>query len=232
MARGRPAERSRRGRRAHPRVSRRLFFALLAMTTAQAAVYVARPMTSYRLLGLGEGARAVGLVAAAFALLPLFLAIPLGGYADRRGGPLLGAGCAVQAVACVLLAVAETPLTIAGASAVLGLGHLALALGVQEVIARESHDERHDSHFGLLAAGVSLGQLVGPLVGGFVLDHGGGSRLDATGRGMLAAAVIAGLATACAIVAERSRGAAAARPPAARRGSVRAIVATRGVPAG
>ena len=55
-------------------MSRRLLFALLAMTTAQAAVYVARPMTSYRLLGLGEGARAVGLVTAAFALLPLFLA--------------------------------------------------------------------------------------------------------------------------------------------------------------
>ncbi len=85
---------ARRGRRAHTRVSRRLLFALLAMTTAQAAVYVARPMTSYRLLGLGEGARAVGLVTAAFALLPLFLAIPLGRFADRRGGPLLGAGCA------------------------------------------------------------------------------------------------------------------------------------------
>ena len=214
-------------------MTRRLAFALLAMTVAQAAVYVARPMTSYRLLGLGEGARAVGFVAAAFALLPLFLAIPLGRYADRRGGPLLGAGCAVQAVACVLLAVAETPLTLAGASAVLGLGHLALALGVQEVIARESHDERHDSHFGLLAAGVSLGQLVGPLIGGFLLDHGGGSRLDATGRGMLTAAAIAALATACAIVAELSRDGRGSRvAAAARRGSVRAIVGTRGVPAG
>ena len=213
-------------------MSRRLLFALLAMTIAQAAVYVARPMTSYRLLGLGEGARAVGLVTAAFALLPLFLAIPLGRFADRRGGPLLGAGCAVQALACVLLAVAKTPLTLAGASAVLGLGHLALALGVQEVIARESHDDRHDSHFGLLTAGVSLGQLVGPLIGGFILAHAAASRVEATSRGMLAAAAIAALAAACAVVAERSRDATVSRPLAGRRGSVRAIVATRGVPAG
>ena len=54
------------------------------MGVAQAAVYIARPMTSYRLLGLGAGARAVGLVAAAFALLPLFVAIPLGRFADRK----------------------------------------------------------------------------------------------------------------------------------------------------
>jgi MFS family permease len=213
-------------------LSRRLAFAVLAMTTAQAAVYIARPMTSYRLLGLGEGARAVGLVAAAFALVPLFLAIPLGRFADRRGGPLLGAGCAVQAVACLLLAAATTPLGLAGASVVLGLGHLALALGVQEVIARESEDHRHDSHFGLFAAGVSLGQLVGPLVGGFILDHAGGTRVAATGRALLAAAVFAVLATAFAVVADRSRDAASVRALAPRRGSVRSIVGTRGVPAG
>jgi MFS family permease len=213
-------------------LSRRLAFALLAMTTAQTAVYIARPMTSYRLLGLGEGARAVGLVAAAFALVPLFLAIPLGRFADRRGGPLLGAGCGVQAGACLLLAAATTPLRLAGASVLLGLGHLALALGVQEVIARESEDHRHDSHFGLFAAGVSLGQLVGPLVGGFILDHGGATRVAATGRAMLAAAAFAGLATAFAVVADRSRDAASARAVVPRRGSVRSIVRTRGVPAG
>jgi MFS family permease len=213
-------------------VSRRLLFAVLAMTAAQAAVYVARPMTSYRLLGLGAGPRAVGLVAAAFALVPLFLAIPLGRFADRRGGPLLGAGCAVQTVACLLLAASRTPVALAVASAVLGLGHLALALGVQEVIARESADDRHDAHFGLFAAGVSLGQLAGPLIGGLVLADGGGSRVVATGRAMLVAAAVAAVATACAVVADRSRGATSSRVGGGRRGSVRAIVATPGVPAG
>ena len=212
-------------------MSRRLVYALLAMTAAQAAVYVARPMTSYRLLGLGAGAREVGLVTAAFALLPLFLAIPLGRYADRRhGGPLLLVGCAVQTCACVLLGLADTSLTIALASALLGLGHLGLALGAQAVIARESDERRHDQHFGLLAAGVSLGQLVGPLVGGFVLE--GRSLAAGTERAMFVAAGIAAAATVCAALAERHVGAEAAARDGPARGSVREIVRTRGVPTG
>src|SRR5206468_2954562 len=125
-------------------MTRRIAFALLAMATAQAAVYLARPTTSYRLLGLGGGATAVGLVAASFALVPLFLAIPLGRRADRRhGGQLLLAGCAIQVVGCLLLALGRSALALGAASAVLGVGHLSLALGSQAVVARESDAERH-----------------------------------------------------------------------------------------
>ena len=83
------------------------------MGVAQAAVYMVRPATSYRLLALGEGAREVGLVAAAFALLPIFLAIPLGRLSDRRGAPLLLVGCTVQTVGCLFLAVSTGTATIA-----------------------------------------------------------------------------------------------------------------------
>jgi len=212
-------------------VPRRLLFALLAMGVAQAAVYMVRPATSYRLLAYGEGPREVGLVAAAFALLPIFLAIPLGRLSDQRGAPLLLVGCAVQTAGCLFLAVSTDTSTIAVASAVVGLGHLALALGAQDVIARESESARHDQHFGLLTAGVSLGQLVGPLLVGLVLGAGAAPSAASTTRVMLIAAGIAALATACAAVADLGRS--SVRPRAkARRGSVRAIVSTRGVPAG
>jgi len=215
-------------------LTRRLLFALLAMGVAQAAVYVARPMTSYRLLGLGAGARDVGLVTAAFALLPLFVAIPLGRFADRtQRGALLVGGCGLQVGACLLLGVGETPLQLGAASALLGLGHLGLALGVQEVIARESDEARHDQHFGLMAASVSLGQLAGPLIGGLLLSGGAGSRTAATSHAMLVAAGLAATATLCAGVAEWKHG--PRRLSAdhdARAGSIRTIVSTRGVPAG
>jgi MFS family permease len=216
-------------------VSRRLLFALLAMAVAQAAVYVARPMTSYRLLGLGYGAGAVGVVTAAFALLPLFLAIPLGRRADRRhGASLLVVGCAVQIAGCVLLAVTRSAWTLGGASAVLGLGHLALALGAQAVIARESDDVHHDQHFGLLTAGVSLGQLAGPLIGGLLLGHRSGEALvPATTRAMFVAAAVAGGALVCALLAERGHEAAPLVPPAdVSDGGLRQILLTPGVPAG
>jgi MFS family permease len=214
-------------------MSRRLAFAICAMGVAQVAVYMARPLTSYRLLGLGEGGRAVGLVAAAFALLPLFLAIPLGRYADRRHGlRLLTVGCAIQVVGCLLIGIARTPLTLGGASAVLGLGHLGLALGVQAAIARESTDERHDQNFSILAAAVSIGQLLGPLVGGFVVgDRAGAALVSATGRAMLIAAGMAALAAVCGLVAERT-GTPPAEPAAVGRGSLRSILGTPGVPAG
>jgi MFS family permease len=212
-------------------MNRRLLFALLAMGVAQAAVYVVRPTTSYRLLAYGAGAREVGLVAAAFALLPIFLAIPLGRLSDRRGAPLLVIGCAVQTVGCLLLAFSTTTLAIAGASAVVGVGHLALALGSQDVVARESHSDRHDHHFGLLTAGVSLGQLFGPLLAGVLLGDSGTPSPGATTRCLLVATGILVAATLCAAVAEANRGSAAARTES-RRGSVRTIVRTRGVAAG
>ena len=212
-------------------MTRRLLFALLAMGIAQAGVYLIRPTTSYRLLALGEGAREVGLVAAAFALLPIFLAVPLGRLSDRRGMPLLVIGCGVQTGGSLLLALAETTATIAGASAVVGIGHLALALGAQDVVARESHSDRHDQHFGLLTAGVSVGQLLGPLAAGLLLGGGATPSVAATTRSLLVAAAVLAAATACAAIADAGQRAGVARAES-RRGSVRAIVRTRGVPAG
>jgi MFS family permease len=216
-------------------VTRRIAFALLAMGTAQAAVYLVRPTTSYRLLGIGAGTTAVGLVTASFALVPLFIAIPLGRRADRRhGGRLLLVGCAVQVAGCLLLAVGRSAVALALASAVLGIGHLSLALGAQAVVARESDDERHDQHFALLTAGVSIGQLVGPLLGGLLLGNRSGSALiSATTRAMVVAAGIAALATVFAVVAERERRSAAGDESEAQAaGSVAAILGTPGVPAG
>jgi MFS family permease len=197
-------------------------------------VYVARPVTSYRLLALGAGPGAIGFVAAAFALVPLFAAIPLGRFADRRGGPLLAVGGTLQVAGCLLLAVGRSALALGVASAVLGLGHLALALGVQEVIARESDAARHDEHFGLLTAGVSLGQLVGPVLGGAILgdQSPGAALLPATTLALMVAAGIAAAATCSAALAERRRPAKSHGQMETRRGSVRAILFTPGVPAG
>src|SRR4051794_37715982 len=163
------------------------------MAAGQTAVYIVRPTTSYRLLGLGHGATAVGVVAAAFALVPLFIAIPLGRRADRRhGARLLVFGCAVEALGCALLALGRSAVALGAASAVMGIGHLAIALGSPAGVAGESADESHDRHFALLTAGVSAGQLVGPLLGGLLLGSRSGPRLvGATGHALFVAAGIA-----------------------------------------
>jgi len=142
---------------------------LAAAGAGQAAQYLARPMTSYRLLALGAGPRQIGFVAAAFAVVPVFLAIPLGRFTDRRRSEsLVVAGSTLLAIACVGLAFGTTVWWLAAASIVLGIGHLSLMLGVQNAITLESHADQHDARFGLFTAVVSLGQLVGP--------HGGAAK--------------------------------------------------------
>jgi MFS family permease len=122
---------------------------LAGVVLTQAALHLARPVTSYRALALGADARA----------------------SDRwRVGHLLTVGIALGAVACVLLGVAGTLWGLALASAVLGLGHLALTLAGQSLIARQSADALHDRDFGLYTAGASLGQLIGPALAGLALS--------------------------------------------------------------
>jgi MFS family permease len=205
----------------------------MAAGAGQAAQYLARPMTSYRLLALGAGPRQVGLVAAAFAIVPVFLAIPLGRSADRRRpGSLLLAGPLLLVVATVSLAFGSTVVELAAGSVVLGLGHLALMLGVQDVIARGTDDSRHDARFGLFTAVVSVGQLVGPLLGGALLI-GHAALGPATTRAFLAAAALSAVAVVCGLIACVLPWAAAdlpAAPPAG--GTVGLIMRTPGIPAG
>jgi MFS family permease len=208
---------------------------LAGVVLTQAALHLARPVTSYRALALGADARAVGLVTAAFALVPLAVAVPLGRASDRwRPGYLLGGGIALGAVACALLGLAGTLPGLALASAGLGLGHLALTLGGQSLIARQSGDALHDRDFGLYAAAASLGQLVGPALAGLALTSAGGRGLeDATTLGFLVAAVLMALAVPTALGTDRGRRVARRQEGAAGRAlRARQLIGVRGVPAG
>jgi MFS family permease len=217
-----------------PRLPAWLARVLAGVVLTQAALYLARPVTSYRALALGADARAVGLVTAAFALMPLLVAVPLGRASDRwRPGYLLTGGIALGAVACVLLGAAGGLLGLAAASAVLGLGHLALTLGGQSLIARQSDDALHDRDFGLYAAAASLGQLAGPAIAGLALSAAGRPLEEATTLGFLVAAGLMVLAVPTSLGADRLGRAGRPRAPSPAR-PLRAgrLIGARGVPAG
>ena len=171
---------------------------LVALVLTQAATFLARPVTSYRALALGADETVIGLITAAFAVIPLVVAVPLGRAADRRRPVgMLAAGVAILAASFLLLGLAGSLAEVALWSALLGLGHLALILAAQSLIAQQSEDREHDRDFGLMAAAVSLGQLVGPALGGLVLSAGAGpdgSLEGATTRAFLVAAGLAALA--------------------------------------
>ncbi|MGW5677498.1 MFS transporter [Streptomyces sp. NPDC003860] len=219
---------------------------VIAFGFTQAAVSMARPAVSYRALALGADERAIGVIAGAYALLPLFAAVPLGRRTDHgRCTPLLYLGVALIAAGCALSGSADSLATMAAWSGVMGLGHLAFVIGAQSIVARRSRPEEQDRDFGHLTVGVSLGQLVGPLAAGLTVSGQDG----AMGRTSALALVIAAGVSAVALTsmwrveARTARGngkgcgrrrgrrhAEGAEKPAAV--PVRHILRTRGVPAG
>ncbi len=231
---------------------------VLTFTFAQAAVSMARPAVSYRALALGADERAVGVITAVYALLPLLVAVPLGRRTDHgRCAPLLVAGVALIAGGCALSGVAGSLPAMAAWSGVMGLGHLCFVIGAQSIVARRSAPDERDRSFGHFTIGASLGQLVGPAAAGLVVSEHDGAMAATSATALLAAGGLAAFsylslwrlehhpATASgATRPARGRTKPAVRTPVrsalitrgrtkpAARAPVRSILATRGVAAG
>jgi MFS family permease len=203
---------------------------VIAFSFAQGAVSMARPAVSYRALALGADERAIGVIAGVYALLPLFAAVPLGRRTDHgRCAPLLPVGVVLIAGGCALSGVADSLVTMALWSGVMGLGHLSFVIGAQSLVARQSAPHEQDRNFGHFTIGASLGQLVGPIAAGALI---GGQ--DMAGSSALAL-LVAGAGAAVAFTSLwRIEHRTAAKSPAARgeRVPVQRILRARGVPAG
>ncbi|MFE1079273.1 MFS transporter [Nocardiopsis alba] len=160
------------------------------------ALNLARPLISYRTIAVGGDAVEVGLVTAAYALLPLLIAVPLGRSIDRsaRIAWIVGLGAAVLALGGLSLALSGGLFGIALASTIVGVGHLLCMVAGQGLIARYSRPGHLDRDFGWFTAAASLGQLVGPLISGAVLgDTSGAALLSATSVALVVAGVTAAL---------------------------------------
>ncbi|TFV64813.1 MFS transporter [Geodermatophilus sp. DF01-2] len=161
----------------------------------QAALNLARPLVTYRVIGLGGDALAVGLVTAAFAVLPLFVAMPLGRLTDRLRGlsAVVAVGVLLSAGGTLLMSMTSSLVALAATSAVLGLGQLVFMLSAQGIIARWSGDHLLDRGFGLFTAAVALGQMFGPLLVGALLGDASGAALLEASRVALWVAAGVGL---------------------------------------
>ncbi|WP_116245581.1 MFS transporter [Nocardiopsis sp. FIRDI 009] len=180
--------------KAGPPGRRWLWFLLVSVVFAHTALNVARPLISYRTIAVGGDAVAVGLVTAAYALLPLLMAVPLGRATDRarRTAWIVGLGAAVLAAGSLLLAAATGLVALALASTVVGAGHLLCMIAGQGLVARFSPPEHMDRDFGWYTAAASLGQLAGPLISGAVLaDASGPQLLPATSTALWVACAMA-----------------------------------------
>lgn len=182
-----------------PRSLMWLWLLCLAGALTQTGLNLLRPITSYKLIALDAGPLTIGITTAAYAILPLFTALWLGRVSDRMSSLrlMLCAGVAMLGIGGAGLALLPSVLGIAAASAVLGLGHLAFTIAGQTSIARIAPDDRLDAGFGWFTASYSVGQMLGPLLGGALVgSQSVTGSADGLARIELALWVGAGLALA------------------------------------
>ena len=131
----------------------------------QASLHGLRPILSYRAIDLGAGPVGIGVLAASFAVIPIFMAVPLGRLTDRRGERSLAMfGGTLTTVACVLFIVVDTFALLVALNVVLGVGHLLLSLSQQAYVGRGSDSDTRDVSFARFTLTGSLGQMAGPLM--------------------------------------------------------------------
>lgn len=141
--------------------------ALLAHSVLiQAVTFLARPAASYQAIALDAPTALVGVVGAAFALVPLALAVPAGGIVDRFGSrPVIVVGSITALAGTLSLWLFETSLwALLAGMALLGTGHLGCILGQQAAVGERASGRALDADFGRYSFATSLGQVIGPLV--------------------------------------------------------------------
>jgi predicted MFS family arabinose efflux permease len=181
---------------------------MLSAAAVQVVVAIVRVTTSYRVVELDLPVVWLGIISAAYAVLPAFIALWLGRFIDRGHDALATwIGAVFMAVACVGLVVSGSSKALLLAStAVLGIGNLFAIVSQQILCVRCSRMHSRESVFGNYMVACAVGQGLGPLIVGW---SGGDATVPPTqflfGTGLAAAVVALGFAFA--IRPARHRGA-------------------------
>src|SRR5437868_4621365 len=116
-------------------------FVIALMATSfleQTIVTLIRVTTSYRAVELGISVVGIGVIAAAFSILPIALAVVIGRYVDRgNDARSVWLGAVLMIAACAGFTVAHSQPTLILFTALLGAAHMIMTVGLQVMCARQ-----------------------------------------------------------------------------------------------
>jgi MFS family permease len=125
-------------------------------------------------LELGASAAAVGVLAALFALFPLFLAVHAGRISDRFGVrlPMVAGGLVMVAGLALPLAFPGSLAWLFVCPTLIGLGHIYFHVSVHNLVGALDPAER-TKNFSTFALGSSIAAAIGPSAAGFAIEFSG-----------------------------------------------------------
>jgi len=135
---------------------------------------IATPFIPLYLTAHGATPTAVGIAVSLSSLLPLFFAVHVGALVDAHGSAPVGKwSVATEAIACAILAAVPSMTGVAVGYALLGLGNLGLTVATQIAVAEFSAPAARASNYGYYSSWISAGMVLGPIVGGVLVDFQG-----------------------------------------------------------
>jgi MFS family permease len=165
--------------RARHDVDYRLLIPIL--TTAfleQVVTTLVRVTTSYRAVELGLSVIWLGIITAAFAILPILLAVQIGRFIDRGNDARtawIGGGLLV--IACAGFALSPSLVVLLLSTALLGVAHLMLVISQQVLCTRSPGPGVMERMLGNYMVANAVGQGVGPAIVGWA---GGSASIPPT----------------------------------------------------
>ncbi|WP_148861411.1 MFS transporter [Marinobacter fonticola] len=141
---------------------------MTAAFLAQSMLLVAIPVHA---LDLHASPLELGAIFSAPAILPLFFAIPMGGFVSHRGGRfsiISGAVVTVVGIGLILALPSIPGLFIA--QLLIGLAQMQMVLAAQTVVSSLGTGKTLENYFGWYTTWLSGGQVIGPLLAGGLID--------------------------------------------------------------
>ena len=163
-------------------IDNRLLIPLVLNSAIIQAVYaIMRVTTSYRAIELELPVIWLGVISAAFAILPIFLAVWVGRFMDRgNDAQACWIGAALMVVACAgFRYLAGSVTTLLLCTVLLGVSHLFMMASQQMLCIRCSGPGGRDAVFGNYLVASAIGQGLGPYI---IAWSSGTATLPPTGR--------------------------------------------------
>lgn len=146
---------------------------MVLLAVAHLSFAGARLALTLQAVQLQASALAVGVLMSLLMVVPMFVAVPIGRWADRSGFlPPALLGFTLLALAGVLAALVPSLIALGIVSVLVGSGYMLAHVSVNNAIGVASTPRNRSQAFSLMAMAFSLSGLAGPMIAGFSIDYG------------------------------------------------------------